>query len=162
MRDRNWTDRPRIVALGGNDDFLVITEGNTTVWSLEFYRTLSKMIQFSKTQNDGIHSVVLHPCRFQSFIAQSVNGVIISENLPPHIQNNFAVTKEAIKSDTAQDRLARHSISRPGPSWQATLHHERPNQADGARGELEREFKVKPKVTLNHSAGLISRMFGGR
>lgn len=112
MRDGNWTDRPRIVALGVNDDFLMITEGNTAVWSLGSYRALSKMIQFSKTQNDGIasiHCVVLHPYRFQSFIAQSVNGVTISENLPPHVQNDFAVTKEAIKSDTAQGRLARHS-----------------------------------------------------
>jgi len=104
---------------------------------------------------------VLHPYRFQSFIAQSVNGVIISENLPPHMQNDFVATKEAIKSDTAQGRLPRHSISRPGPSRQATLHHES-NQADGAREELEREYKVKLKVTLNLSAGSISRMFGGR
>ena len=162
--DGNWTDRPRIVALVVNDDFLMITEGNTAVWSLGSYRTLSKMIQFSKTQNGGIasiHSVVLHPYRFQSFIAQSVNGVISSENLPLHIQNDFAATKVAIRSDTAQGRLAQHSISWPGPSKQATLHHEWSNQADGAQEELEREYKVKLKVTLNLLAGSISRMFGG-
>ncbi|OCL09278.1 hypothetical protein AOQ84DRAFT_397482 [Glonium stellatum] len=165
MRDGNWTDRPRIVTLGVGNDFLMITESNTVVWSLGSYRTLSKWIQLAKNQNDGIasiRSVILHPYRFESFIAQSADGAVISENLPLHMQNDFTATKEAIKSDTAQGRLARHRVTRPGPSRQATLRREWSNQANGIREELEREYKMKLKLTLNISAGSISRIFGGR
>jgi hypothetical protein len=43
------------------------------------------MLEYSRTQANGIkeiHSITLHPYRYQSFVAQSRNGTLIYESLP--------------------------------------------------------------------------------
>jgi hypothetical protein len=87
IKDGNWIDSPRLVALGANNNFVLITKKHTAIWSLEHYKTLANLLQFSRTQGRGIseiHSIVLHAHRFGSFITQSRNGTLLHENLPPH------------------------------------------------------------------------------
>lgn len=86
INDGDWTDRPRTVALGAGGNFVLLTEKNAAIWDLDRYRAAGKFMEKSKTQRDGIpgiHTLVLHPYRFESFVAQSNTGTLIFENLPP-------------------------------------------------------------------------------
>jgi hypothetical protein len=87
IKDGNWIDSPRLVALGASNNFVLITKKHTAVWNLEHYNTLANLLQFSRTQERGIseiNSIVLHAHRFGSFVTQSCNGTLLHENLPPH------------------------------------------------------------------------------
>ncbi|KAF2877561.1 hypothetical protein BDV95DRAFT_481538 [Massariosphaeria phaeospora] len=103
VKEGNWLDRPRIVALGADDNFLLVTENHSAVWDLSNYRTISSMLEFSRTQDRGIqevHHIVLHAHRYQCFIAQSRNGTLIFENLPQHEVAGMQAMREAILKDT--------------------------------------------------------------
>jgi hypothetical protein len=87
IKDGNWIDSPRLVSLGANNNFVLITKKHAAIWDLENYKTIANLLQFSTTQERGIseiHSVVLHAHRFGSFVTQSRNGTLIHENLPQH------------------------------------------------------------------------------
>jgi hypothetical protein len=87
IKDGNWIDSPRLVALGANNNFVLITKNHAAIWDLEHYKTIAKLLQFSTTQERGIseiHSIYLHAHRFGSFVTQSRNGTLIHENLPQH------------------------------------------------------------------------------
>ncbi|KAF2805481.1 uncharacterized protein BDZ99DRAFT_450053 [Mytilinidion resinicola] len=157
----SWTSPPRIVALGADTNFLLITESNAAFCSLSQYRTLRKMIQFSKTQVNGIAAikdVVLHSYRYQCFVAESNNGTLISENVPPHSQRDMDTFSEALKM--AADRKLYRTPSRASPPLQATLRREWTDQARQSGDDLAREIKLKMKVNVSLSAGSIARLFG--
>lgn len=85
IKDGAWTEKPRTVALGVDENFLLVTKNHAAVWDLRHYKSLSQMLAYSRTQANGIkeiQSVALHPYRYQSFVAQSRNGTLIFENLP--------------------------------------------------------------------------------
>jgi hypothetical protein len=87
IKDGNWIDSPRLVSLGANNNFVLITKKHAAFWDLEHYKTIANLLQYSTTQERGIseiHSVILHAHRFGSFVTQSRNGTLIHENLPPH------------------------------------------------------------------------------
>ena len=87
IKDSNWTDGPRILALGADNNFLLVTKGQTAVWELDKYKSLSNLLNRLQTQRNGIaaiQNVVLHPYRFQCFVNQHVDGTLGFENLPPH------------------------------------------------------------------------------
>jgi len=156
-----WTSAPRIVALGADGDFLLITESNAATWSLSRYRMLSKMIQFSKTQANGIAAVsdvALHSYRYQCFVAQSSNGTLIAENLPPHAERDMDVLRGAIKAD-AERKLYR-APARASPPLQATLRREWTDQTRQAGEDLAREYKLKMRLNVSITAGSIARLFG--
>jgi len=159
-----WTSPPRIVALGTDGNFLLITESDAVFWSLGHYRTLSKMIQYSKTQANGIAAikdVVLHPYRYQCFVAQSTNGTLISENMPPHSQRDIDSVRDAVIT-RAERRAAKlnRDPSRTTPPLQATLRREWSDQARQAGDDLAREYKLRMKVNISITAGSIARLFG--
>ncbi|KAF2489273.1 hypothetical protein BU16DRAFT_519161 [Lophium mytilinum] len=157
----SWTSPPRIVALGADSDFLLITENNAAFWSLNQYRTLRKMIQFSKTQVSGISAikdVVLHSYRYQCFVAESSNGTLISENVPPHSQRDIDAFRQALK--VAAERKLYRTPSRASPPLQATLRREWTDHARQTGDDLAREIKLKMKVNVSISAGSIARLFG--
>ncbi|CAA9961745.1 hypothetical protein PTMSG1_05122 [Pyrenophora teres f. maculata] len=98
IRDGNWTDRPRLVALGAGDNFLLVTEKNAAVWDLRHYKSVLTLIR-QKTAAD-IQNFVLHPYRYQCFISQSKGGRLFSENVPPHQAVGVQEMTESILKDT--------------------------------------------------------------
>ena len=175
VKDGNWVDRPRLVALGADSDFLLITEKHAAIWDLSCYATISKMLEYSRTQTRGIadiRNVALHPHRYQCFIAQSANGTLISENTPPHEIAGVENIKAAILKDTKEmERRAKdkeviqrrlESVARkPSLQHQATLRTD--------FGDRKQEFRAQAKglrVSLSLSisaaglAGSFSKMLG--
>jgi hypothetical protein len=57
IKNRSWVDKPRIVALGADDNFLLVTEKNVAIWDLENYKSISNMLEFSRTQGGGIQEI---------------------------------------------------------------------------------------------------------
>lgn len=81
-----WSDRPRIVALGANNNFVLLTEKNAAVWNLGNYQTASKMLDYASQQSNGVNdirSLSLHAYRYDGFVSQSRNGTVIHNALPP-------------------------------------------------------------------------------
>ncbi|KAJ4292066.1 hypothetical protein N0V90_009965 [Kalmusia sp. IMI 367209] len=172
IKDGSWTDRPRIVALGADSNFLLLTENNAAVWDLDYYVTISKMLEYSRTQARGIAdvwNVALHPYRYQCFIAQSTNGTLIYANIPQHELAGVESLKISILHDMneaekrAQDTEKRiESISRrPSLQHQATLRRD--------WGDGQQEFRAQTKglrlslslsVSAAGIAGSFSKMLG--
>jgi hypothetical protein len=122
IEDGNWIDRPRLVALGANDNFVLITEKHAAIWDLGHYKTMANLLQFSKTQERGIYdiySIVLHAHRFGSFVTQSRNGTIIHENLPPHSIPGLQEMITPISEDTK--KLERTLLPRRGSEIKESL-----------------------------------------
>lgn len=109
-----WTDKPRIVALGADDNFLLITENHAAIWDLAHYHTLSQMLEYSRTQERGIEevvSVVLHPYRYHGFVAQSKNGTLLYENLSQWSMAGLEGMKAPIERDSGEVELRRRQTS---------------------------------------------------
>ncbi|KAH7382635.1 hypothetical protein DE146DRAFT_234697 [Phaeosphaeria sp. MPI-PUGE-AT-0046c] len=110
IQDGSWIDRPRLVALGANDNFVLITEKHSVIWNLGYYMALADFLKSSKSQEGGIsriHSIVLHAYRFGSFIVQSSDGKLIHGNLPPHSVPGVQAMCTPILQDTrASERKA--------------------------------------------------------
>jgi len=168
IKDGNWLDRPRIVALGADSNFLLITEKHAAVWDLSYYVTISKMLEFSRTQIRGIaevHSIALHPYRYQCFIAQSKNGTTISENLPPHEVSGLEAIKAAIIQDMQEaERRAKEKEKRIEnvPRRQSLQQHASFKKEWGDR---KQEFRAQAKglklsLSLSVSAAGIAGSFG--
>ncbi|KAF2196687.1 hypothetical protein GQ43DRAFT_484735 [Delitschia confertaspora ATCC 74209] len=169
INDGSWIDKPRIMALGADSNFLLITQKNAAVWNLENYRTLGKLMEFSKSQENGIEevmNVVLNPHRYECFVAESRNGMVISENLPIPSVKDMDAMKEAVKRDTnreEEEKLERerkrgHAQKRPSLNRQAILRRVWSDRADQLRSEVG-DYKVKLSLSLNLSTGSIARMF---
>jgi hypothetical protein len=110
IENDEWTDKPRIVALGADENFLLITEKHAAVWDLPQYHTLSQMLEYSRTQDHGIEevvSVVLHPYRYHGFVAHSKNGTLLYENLPQWSMDGLEGMKGAIARDSREAELRR-------------------------------------------------------
>jgi hypothetical protein len=113
IKDGSWADKPRIVALGADDNFLLITEKNTAIWDLENYKAISDMLEVARAQTPGIRdiqNIVLHPHRYGCFVAQFKNGLLKHENLPPHQRSGIANMADPVLRDTAS--VARKTIQR--------------------------------------------------
>lgn len=178
IKDGNWTDRPRIVALGADANYLLITEKHAAVWHLSYYATISRMLEYSRTQVRGIadvKNISLHPYRYQCFIAQSANGTLISENAPPHEVTGVDNIRAAILKDTkemerrAQDaqRKTESVTRRPSAPMKPTLQHQATLKRDW--GERKQEFRAQSKglrlslslsVSAAGIAGSFSKMLG--
>ncbi|KAL5375936.1 hypothetical protein DPSP01_010801 [Paraphaeosphaeria sporulosa] len=172
IKDGNWTDRPRLVALGADANYLLLTERHAAVWDLRHYTTLSRMLEYSRTQARGIadvRNVALHPYRYQCSIAQSANGTVLSDNVPPHEAAGIESIRAAILKDTKEiDMRVQQSQSkiesaprRPGLQHQATLRKD--------WGERKQEFRAQSKglrlslslsVSAAGIAGSFSKMLG--
>jgi len=174
IKDGNWVDRPRIVALGADSNYLLITNKHAAVWDLSYYSTISRMLEYSRTQARGIadvRNVALHPYRYQCFIAQSVNGTLITENIPPHEVAGFESIKAAILKDTEEmERQAQESqrkVESVPRRPSAQLQHQGTLRRDW--GERRQEFRAQSnglRLSLSLSvsaaglAGSSSKMLG--
>lgn len=86
IKDGNWVDRPRLVTLGADDNFLMLTERHTAAWKLDKYKAVSKLMDRMRAQQSGIsdiHSITLHSYRFQSYVCQAKDGTLTFDNVPP-------------------------------------------------------------------------------
>ncbi|KAF1361249.1 hypothetical protein EJ07DRAFT_112876 [Lizonia empirigonia] len=171
IKNGSWIDKPRIVALGADDDFMLITEKNAAIWDLENYKTASDILEFSRTQERGIqdiHNIVLHPYRYGCFIAQSKNGTLLHENLPPHQLPGITNMIEPIKRDT--ESAGRKMVARR-ESEQRDSTQRRPSALQ-ERAKIKREWTehkqqftaqskgLKLSLSLSIGVGGLARMLG--
>ncbi|KAF1843508.1 uncharacterized protein K460DRAFT_387563 [Cucurbitaria berberidis CBS 394.84] len=169
IKDGNWIDRPRFVALGANNNFLLLTEKHAALWELNNYRTVSRLLEFSRTQQSGIseiHNIVLHAYRFESFVTQSRNGTLIYENLPPHELSGIQAMVSPILQDTqsAERTIRREAGKRELPQRKPSGLQQRA-QLRKEWGEHNQEFSTQGKglklsLSLSVSMGGIARLLG--
>ncbi|KAF2242458.1 hypothetical protein BU26DRAFT_610297 [Trematosphaeria pertusa] len=164
IKNGSWTDKPRIVALGADGNFLLITEKHAAVWDLSHYRTISSMLEYSRTQDRGIeeiHAGTLHPYRYQCFVAQSRNGTLLHENLPPHQVAGVEGMTAAVMRDTKEAERKAKVERRPSLQQRASLTRD--------WGERKQEFRAQAnglRLSLSLSvsaagiAGGIGKMLG--
>lgn len=171
IQNGSWIDKPRIVALGADDNFLLITEKNAAIWHLENYKTVSDMLKFSRSQDSGIqeiHDIVIHPYRYGCFVAQSKNGTLLFENLPPHQLPGLRSIVDPIMRDT--ERAGRKAVQRRASEKRESM--QRRPSALQERARVKREWNehkqqftaqakgLKLSLSLSVSAGGVARMLG--
>jgi hypothetical protein len=166
IQDGNWTDRPRLVALGASNNFLLVTEKNAARWDVRNYNELSKLLKQGHVS--AIHSVLLHPYRVQSFVAQHKSGDLAYENMPQHQLAGIQAMVEPILRDTKDVRPK--LLFRRESEVRDTLQR-RPSNLQ-QRAQLRREWSehrqeitaqakgVKLGLSLNISLGGLARMLG--
>lgn len=171
INDGNWTDRPRLVALGANDNFVLITNKHAPVWNLNNYNSLSSLLDSLALQDRGIsdiHTVTLHAYRFGSFVTQSRNGTLIHENLPSH---SLPGLQEMIVPSLKDSKEAdRRPLARRESDIKDNLQR-RPSNLQ-QRAQLRREWTenkqqftaqakgIKLSLSLSLSAGGLARLLG--
>ncbi|KAF2443196.1 hypothetical protein P171DRAFT_433501 [Karstenula rhodostoma CBS 690.94] len=168
IKDGNWTDRPRLVALGADANYLLLTENHAAAWELRHYATLSRMLEYSRTQARGIadvRNVALHPYRYQCFVAQSANGTVLSENVPPHEAAGVQGIRAAILKDTKEmdTRVQQSQKKVESVPRRSSLQHQATLKKDW--GERKQEFRAQSKglklsLSLSVSAAGIAGSFG--
>ncbi|KAF1832699.1 hypothetical protein BDW02DRAFT_590255 [Decorospora gaudefroyi] len=166
IQDGNWIDRPRIVALGAGNNFLLVTEKNAVLWDLRNYEALSKLIQ--QRHVSELHGIDLHPYRFQAFVAQYTSGKLTYENIPPHQLAGMQAMVGPVLQDT-KDLLQKPLTQRESDRRESM---QRRPSALQRRAQLRREWNehsqeitaqakgVKLSFSLNVSLGGIAGMLG--
>ena len=164
----DWDDKPRIVALGCDDNFLLVTASHAAIWDLSHYRTISSMLEFSQTQTRGIqelYNIVLHAYRYQCFIAQSSNGSLIFENLPPHeLEGMQGMVGPLIRDTKEEEERRKRKIEQREDGRRLSL-GQRQEMLKKNWGETKQQFMMEAKglrlsLKMGISAGGISRMLG--
>jgi hypothetical protein len=174
-----WIDKPRLVVLGADANFLLLTEKNAAVWDLSNYATLSQMLEFSKTQPRGIEEVAivaLHAYRYQCFVAQSRNGTMLCENVPPHEGAAVEAMRAAVVQDTrameakAKQKERRMIVERRSTSFvdrrpnlkpQISVRREFSEGAERHEVKAQRQAKgLKLSLSLSVSARGLAGGFG--
>lgn len=169
IKNGSWVDKPRIVALGADDDFLLITENNATIWDLSNYKTVSDMIEDARTQDRGIsdiQNIVLHPYRYGCFVTQSKRGTLMYENLPPHQVSGIANMVDPILRDS--ERKERKLIQRRDSEKKESMQRTQSPLQERARikrewSEHRHQYTAQSKglkLSLSLSIGGLARMLG--
>jgi hypothetical protein len=100
----DFTDPPRLVTLGAQDSYLMLTEANCCVYSLTpSYRNLNVLLESmrdSAARFSVVHNVTLDAYRLQSFVLQSKNGCVFAGTVAPHAAEAIAEIVRTIKADT--------------------------------------------------------------
>jgi hypothetical protein len=164
IQDGSWTDRPRLIALGVGDNFLLITTKNAAVWDLRHYKSAVTFLE--KSAISDMQRFVLHAYRYQSFLAQTKNGKLLFENIPPHQVVGVQSMMGPILQDSknTQRRILARAESEKSASMQ------RKTNALQQRAQIRREWSqhsqeftaqakgVKLSFSLNVSLGGLARM----
>ncbi|KAJ4989975.1 hypothetical protein SVAN01_04622 [Stagonosporopsis vannaccii] len=169
IKNGSWTDRPRVVALGADDNFLLITEKNRAIWDLEHYKRLSDFLESSRSQGYGIQNiaaVTLHPYRYGCFIAHSKPGTLLYENLPPHQLPGLKAMLEPLARDV--ERKERKTVQRRESEKREPLPRNPSGLQERARmrrewSENRQQFTAQSKglkLSLSISIGGLARMLG--
>jgi len=171
INDGNWTDRPRLVALGANDNFVLVTERNAPIWTLDYYKSFSSLLESLASQEGGIseiHAITLHAHRFGSFVTQWRDGTLKYENLPSHSVPAVQVMVAPILKDSKE--AERRPLARRESDLRENLQR-RPSNLQ-QRAQLRREWSenkqqftaqakgIKLSLSLSLSAGGLARLLG--
>lgn len=158
IKDNDWTDRPRIVALGADKNFLLITENKATVWDLSNYRSLTQMLEYAKRQDKGIEeiqNIILHSYRYQGFVAQSRNGTILYEGLPEWNMQGIEGIKGPVLRDTREAEVRQRQFDLQRRPSLRTMRSERSNgRVLEERARLKREWSDKKAELRTQAKGL--------
>ncbi|CAN9107309.1 unnamed protein product [Alternaria alternata] len=166
IQDGSWIDRPRLVALGAGDNFLLITEKNASVWDLRHYKSAVAFLE--KSAMSDVHSLILHAYRYQSFVMQTKSGKLLFENVPPHqiasIQTMIAPVLQDTKDLQRRPLVHRESDKRENVQRRPSALQQRA-QIRREWSEHTQEFTaqakgVKLSFSLNVSLGGLARMLG--
>jgi hypothetical protein len=171
IKNGTWIDRPRFVSLGANENFVLITEKHAAVWDLENYKTVSDLMTVSGRRESGISeiiSIVLHAYRFESFVAQSRNGTLTYENMPPHVLPGLEAMVAPIMRDTKEMErkpLTRIASDKPGSLQRKSSNLQQRAQLRREWSERKHQFTaqskgVKLSLSLNITAGGLARLLG--
>lgn len=177
IKNGSWIDRPRIVALGADDDFLLITEKNVAIWDLENYKTVSDMLDFARSQENGlrdIHNLVLHAYRYGCYVAQSKTGALLHGNLPPHQMSGMSSMAEPVMRDTERAKEKQRSARTPVQRRESDREsmQRRPSGLQ-ERARIKREWSdhkqqftaqskgLKLSLSVSFGVGGLARMLGG-
>lgn len=171
IKNGSWIDKPRIVALGTNDDFLLITEKNIAIWDLENYKTVSDMLESARSREYGIrdiHNIVLHAYRYESYVAHFKTGGLMHGNLPPHQISGITSMADPISKDTAH--VTRQVVQRRD-SDRETLQLRSSALQERARikkewGDHKHQFTAQSKgmrlsLSVSFGIGGLARVLGG-
>jgi hypothetical protein len=149
-----FTDAPRFIALGTDGNYFMVTEKNAANWCLADYRELQTIIEGCKDTEAGvsnIKSLVLHPYRLQTWVIQTTSGLVVSSNLPPHMEEHFNSIKAAVQEDT----LARTALL-------AGVEKQKALQADYQRRKAaEQAVAMKLGQTINVMAAITLGLIMG-
>ncbi|EOA83887.1 uncharacterized protein SETTUDRAFT_42670 [Exserohilum turcica Et28A] len=168
VKDGNWIDRPRLVALGADDNFIMLTETNAAVWHLQNYKPLMPLL--AQIDMADIHALTLHAYRFDCFLVQTKDGKLVYENIPPHEVPAVQAMVKPILHDT-KDAQARRFPRRDSASTAAASPQRRPTLLQ-QRAQLRREWTehsqeftaqakgVKLSFSLSVNLGGLSRVLG--
>lgn len=171
IKDGKWADRPQVVALGADGNFILSTEKNSVIWHLDQYRSVSKYLSSIRERPQEvskIRQVVLHPYRFQASIIHLQGGGLVADNLPPPAITGFELMKEAALRDTTATR--RKPLARQASEGKAPM--QRKPSVLQQRAQMRREWSnhsqefsaqakgLKVSLSLNISLGGLTRMLG--
>jgi hypothetical protein len=175
IKEGNWIDRPRLIELGANDNYVLITEQHVAIWNLENYRAVSKLLESSAKEErgiSGIHGVALHTYRFGCFVIQESNGTVRHENLPPHSLPGMQAMCLSILQDTqvADRKLLARRESDKTERVQNSVQRQPNNLQQRAQlrrewGEHRQQFTaqtkgVKLSLSLSVRIGGLARLLG--
>ncbi|KAF2002199.1 hypothetical protein P154DRAFT_521038 [Amniculicola lignicola CBS 123094] len=169
-----WIDKPRIVALGADSNFLLITEKHAAVRDLRNYKSLRQMLEFSKPEDrgiEGLRDVVLHAYRYEAFLALNRTGIVIFDGLPSVAMSAVERMKEAVKIDVGNAQMRRIDFDRrqtasprkieaprrPSLQHQATLKREWAERKDQVRKQTG---GLRLSLSLSISARGVGRSLG--
>ncbi|KAF2623634.1 hypothetical protein BU25DRAFT_171823 [Macroventuria anomochaeta] len=171
IKNGSWVDKPRIVALGADDNFLLITEKNAAIWDLDNYKTVSNMLEFSRSQERGIqeiHDISLHPYRYGCFVAQSKNGTLLHEDLPAHQVSGITNMIDPVLRDT--ERAGKKAMQRRESEKRESMQRRPSTLQERARikrewSEHRQQFTAQSKglklsLSLSIGVGGLARMLG--
>ena len=166
IKDGSWVDRPRLVTLGADNNFFMVTENNAAVWDLRSYKPLMTLLE--QTLMADIHGLTLHPYRYHCFLLQSKDGKLMYENMPPHEVPGVQAMVKPILHDTkdAQARRfpRRDSGNTASPQRRPTVLQQRAQlrrEWNGHSQEFTAQAKgVKLSFSLSVNLGGLSRMLG--
>lgn len=169
--DSQWIDRPRILSLGANNNFVLVTENHAAVWRLDNYRSANDLLRILQKQWRGaaeLCNVSLHPYRYESFVAQSQDGNLLYENLPEPALCSMQRTVAALLSDyqrleslkitEQQERDARvPKNTRDSPRRRNAQERSR---SDHSRQVTARSGGLKVNLSLSIKASALTRLLG--
>lgn len=164
-----WVEKPRIVALGADQNFAFISSSSSSVWYLPNYQDLSSMLEFACTQQRGMENIqglVLHAYRYQGFVLQSASGNMSYGNLPEWSLTALnGMHTPLIKDSREEDVRSRQRKLQSRPTFRDRQGSELREQAtfrrewDGRSNEIRTKAKgLRLSLSLSIGVGGISKI----
>ncbi|CAI6337594.1 unnamed protein product [Periconia digitata] len=165
IRNGTWIDKPRLVCLGADENFLLLTEKHAAVWDLSNYVILGKMLEFSRSQERGIEeikNVGMHAYRYQCFVAESWGGTLLYENLPPHEIGGVESIRAVLTKGVLERRERAEEAERARDEERRREARMRAEENDRRKEEMQKRKMDRPKKSELKQQASMSRDWGER